>query len=103
MALTGKKKYTIIFGDEQMGEVYGVRLADSGDFIYEQSLAKKIKQGPVYRAGVIYIDRLGSAARPVGVPREYVGAPTKFSGTLSNDEVTRVSRLVKDKLCQFGV
>jgi|GEM_PF-4211387 len=96
---TEKKKYKILFGGKQIGEIYGVKIDEDGNWNYQEELSiKNIKQGPVYRIETIYIGRLGSAAKPIAVPEKYEVVRNISFNEISKEEVERISKLAVDRL-----
>lgn len=99
---TEKKKYKILFGGEKIGEIYNVKIGKLNnelDWTYEEELsAKDIRQGPAYGRESIYLGRLGSAAKFIGVPEKYKEVKKKVYTTLPQEEVDKIAKLAKEKL-----
>jgi hypothetical protein len=99
---TENKKYKILFGGEQVGEIYNVKIGKFNnelDWNYEEKLfTKNIKQGPAYGKESIYLGRLGSAAKCLAVPEEYKEGQRKVYTTIPQEEVDKIAKLAKEKL-----
>ena len=96
---TENKKYKILFGGENIGKIYNVKIDDEGDWNYkEELLTKNIKEGPAYRVEGIYVGRLGSVARHLAVPEKYKVLRTISFKEISKEEVDKILKLVKEKL-----
>jgi len=98
---TENKKYKILFGGEQIGEIYDVNVREKGRkhlFFKEDLITENIKEGPAYKVESIYINRMGSAVRAIAVPEEYKEVKKKVYTTIPQEEVDKVSKLVKEQL-----
>lgn len=93
---TENKKYKILFGGENIGKIYNVKIDDEGDWNYEEELlTENIKEGPMYGVqGGIY----GSVVKCIAVPKSYKEAPRKAYTTISKEEVDKISELAKNNL-----
>lgn len=97
---TENKKYKILFGGEQIGEIYNVRIDNDEDWNYEEELlTKDIKEGPAYYwQEIMYPGKLTSATKCLAVPEEYKEVKKKFYTTIPQEEVDKVEKLAKEKL-----
>jgi len=96
---TENKSYKILFGGENIGKIYNVKIDDEGDWNYKENLfVKNIKEGPAYWKERIYLGRLGSAVKCLAVPEEYKEVKKKVYNTIPQEEVDKISKLVKEKL-----
>lgn len=100
------KKNKILFGGEKIGEIQDIIIDDKCDgaceeghvFYKEKLLTENIKQGPMYKVESVYVDRLGSVAKFIGVPEEYKEVPRKVYNTILQEEVEEISKLAREKL-----
>jgi hypothetical protein len=97
---TEKKKYKILFGGGKIGEIQNLRVDDEdGHKVYrEELLTKNIKEGPVYGRKSIYLSRLGSAVKCLGVPEKYKEVKKTVYTTIPQEEVDKIATLAKEKL-----
>lgn len=96
---TENKSYKILFGGENIGKIYNVKIDDEGDWNYkEELLTNNLKEGPAHRVEGIYVGRLGSVARHLAVPEKYKVLRTISFKEISKEEVDKISKLAKDKL-----
>jgi hypothetical protein len=75
------KKYKILFGGENIGEIYNVK--------------KNIKEGPAYGSGAF---GHGSAVKCLAVPEKYKEVKKKVYTTIPQEEVDKIAKLAKEKL-----
>ncbi len=96
---TENKNYKILFGGENIGKIYDVKFNNEGYWNYKENLyVKNIKEGPAYWKEKIYLDRLGSAAKCIAVPEKYKEVKKKVYTTIQQEELDKISKLVKGKL-----
>jgi hypothetical protein len=88
------KKYKILFGGENIGEIYNVNIENDGYRRYEEELyTKNIKEGPAYGSG-----GYGSAVKCLAVPEKYKEVKKKVYTTIPQEEVDKIAKLAKEKL-----
>lgn len=98
---TENKKYKILFGGEQIGKIYNVRIDNEEDWDYkEEFFTKSIKEGPAYweKSLKIIIPRMGSAAKCLVVPEEYKEVKKIVYTTIPQEEIDKIAKLIKEKL-----
>ncbi len=94
---TENKKYKILFGGEQIGKIYNVRIDSEEDWGYkEELLTKNIKEGPAYGRESIKIK--GSAVKCLAVPEEYKEIKKIVYTTIPQGEVDIIAKRAREKL-----
>lgn len=91
------KKYKILFGGEQIGEVYDLKIENDEGIDHEILLTKTVNEGPLYVRDKLFL-RLGSAIKKIGVPEAYHASPRKVHASISKEEVTTIESILKQKL-----
>jgi len=94
---TKNKKFKVLFGGEQIGEIHNVEIDSDRVANHDKSFIKNITEGPAYRLkdsmGI-----LGSAVRSIAVPEEYKEARKVSFGPISQEDVDRISKLAQKQL-----
>ncbi len=97
---TENKKYKILFGGEQIGEIYSVIIEDGEEWNYKQNLfTKDIKEGPAYYwREIMYPGKLTSVTKCLAVPEEYKEVKKKVYATIPQEAVDKIAKLAKEQL-----
>lgn len=102
----GNKKNKILCGGEVVGTKFNCKfeideIIDKEDATFdcdESYVIKNFKQGPIFSMPSIYLGGLGSATKCIAVPEEYKEVKKKVYTTISQEEVDKIAKLVKEKL-----
>jgi hypothetical protein len=97
--LAENKKYKILLGGEKIGEIHDVKIDNDEDWDYKENLlTNNIKEGPMYKVESIYIDRLGSVSKFMGVPVKYKEVRNIYFPKISKEQLEKITKLVENKL-----
>jgi len=90
------KKYKILFGGEKIGETTNIIIENENEWRSDSFLTKSVKKEPIEKGKIPGM--LGNVGASMGVPEAYQATPRKVYASVSQEEVTAIESLLKQKL-----